>query len=311
MGTTRKLSKKEQILVDKAERQESPFIAKGASKPGELDQFYTVTPIKEWGDMKKYNNFIIQGEVYKNNHFVYVRGQDTPKGAVERDKDFWVARILQVRAANPQHVYALVAWMYWPEELPPPRTKASDTVNSHSGQRKYHGSHELIASNYMEVLDVLSFAGKADVFQWDEEDDNLQHKLYWRQTFCRETQELSAIREHCICGGHFNPEIAMEICDNPSCKVWLHEDCLIDDILTKTYQRLVKSGSEAEAGTNGTSKINGKKGKGRIWKGSFQAKLNADDGHTTVSITDLRENHVEPRTWTERVSCLKCGAELD
>src|SRR4051812_8176901 len=51
----------------------------------------------------------VQGEVYRNNHFVYVRGQDTPKGAVERDKDFWVARILQVRAVNPQHVYALVS----------------------------------------------------------------------------------------------------------------------------------------------------------------------------------------------------------
>jgi hypothetical protein len=54
------------------------------------------------------NRLIVQGEVYKNNHFVYVRGQDTPKGNVERDKDFWVARILQVRATNPQHVYALV-----------------------------------------------------------------------------------------------------------------------------------------------------------------------------------------------------------
>jgi hypothetical protein len=81
--------------------------------------------------------------------------------------------------------------MYWPHELPTPKTKASDMVKGLSGQRKYHGSHELIASNYMEVLDVLSFAGKADVFQWDEEDDNLQSKLYWRQTFCRETQELS------------------------------------------------------------------------------------------------------------------------
>lgn len=81
--------------------------------------------------------------------------------------------------------------MYWPEELPAPRVKAPDTVNSQSGKRTYHGSHELIASNLMEVLDVLTFAGKADVFQWDEEDDNLQHKLYWRQTINRETQELS------------------------------------------------------------------------------------------------------------------------
>lgn len=38
---------------------------------------------------------------------------------------------------------------------------------------------------------MLSFAGKADVYQWEEEDDNLTSKLYWRQTFCRETQELS------------------------------------------------------------------------------------------------------------------------
>jgi hypothetical protein len=55
--------------------------------------------------------------------------------------------------------------MYWPEELLPPKTKTSDTVNSISGQTKYHGSHELIPSNYIEVLDALSFAGKADVYQ--------------------------------------------------------------------------------------------------------------------------------------------------
>jgi hypothetical protein len=129
MDAKRKLSKKEQELVRMAERQESPFVAKGASQQGELDQYYTVTPFKEWAEMKKYNNFIskllqcvwqrgyadkiptVQGEMYKNSHFVYVRGQDTPKGAVERDKDFWVARILQVRAANPQHVYALVSYV--------------------------------------------------------------------------------------------------------------------------------------------------------------------------------------------------------
>ena len=35
-------------------------------------------------------------------------------------------------------------------------------VNSVSGQRKSYRSHELIASNYMEVLDVLSFTEKAD-----------------------------------------------------------------------------------------------------------------------------------------------------
>lgn len=53
----------------------------------------------------------VQGEVYKNNQFVFVRGEDTPKDkdTEGRPKDFWVARILQVRAKNAQHVYALVS----------------------------------------------------------------------------------------------------------------------------------------------------------------------------------------------------------
>lgn len=53
----------------------------------------------------------VQGEVYKVHHYVYVRGEDTPKGNSARDKDFWIARILQVRAASTQHVYALVSAM--------------------------------------------------------------------------------------------------------------------------------------------------------------------------------------------------------
>jgi hypothetical protein len=51
----------------------------------------------------------VHGEVYKVLQYVYVRGEDTPKGSAARDKDFWIARILQVRASSPQHVYALVS----------------------------------------------------------------------------------------------------------------------------------------------------------------------------------------------------------
>lgn len=75
--------------------------------------------------------------------------------------------------------------MYWPEELPGLKGKREP------GAQGYHGKFELVASNYMEVLDVLSFAGKADVSQYLEEDDAITSRLYWRQTFCRETQELS------------------------------------------------------------------------------------------------------------------------
>jgi hypothetical protein len=62
LNSKKKLNKKEQEkqdeLVQHAEWQESPFVAKGRAKDGELDQHYTVTPSAEWEAMKKYNNFI-------------------------------------------------------------------------------------------------------------------------------------------------------------------------------------------------------------------------------------------------------------
>jgi hypothetical protein len=41
-----------------AELQVSPFVTKGASSNGELDQYYTITPSADWESMKKYKNFI-------------------------------------------------------------------------------------------------------------------------------------------------------------------------------------------------------------------------------------------------------------
>ena len=107
----------------------------------------------------------------------------------------------------------------------------------------------------------------------------------------------------------------MMICDNEDCKLWMHEECLMDDILTKTYERVVEDASE-DTEANGAAKAAAKKGKGRkIWKGKFDAKFQTEDtpdgSHTTVTITDLRSNHNEPKSWTERVACLKCATLLD
>jgi len=58
VGSKRALPKREIELAEAAEFMESPFVANGRSKDGEMDQYYTVTPIAEWAGMKKYNNFI-------------------------------------------------------------------------------------------------------------------------------------------------------------------------------------------------------------------------------------------------------------
>ncbi|EHL03588.1 hypothetical protein M7I_0229 [Glarea lozoyensis 74030] len=195
----------------------------------------------------------IVGDTYGNDCFVYVRSTTTPAENDTQEpsmKNFWIARVLQVRAKDASHVYALVAWMYWPDELPKPKKPSADQVNKAGGKRTYHGAYELVASNYLEVVDVLSFAGKADVQQWDEDEDGdqIRSQLYWRQTFSRETHALSPIREHCICKGHYNPDVPMYICDNAECKIWLHKQCLIDHTLTKEFEKInLASGSTSNS----------------------------------------------------------------
>lgn len=108
----------------------------------------------------------------------------------------------------------------------------------------------------------------------------------------------------------------MMVCDNEACKLWMHEECLIDDILTKTHERLVEDGCE-KAETNGASNSAAKSGKPRrkIWEGEFDAKFHTVDtgsgSQSTVTITDLRDNPEGPKPWTERIACFKCESLLD
>lgn len=96
----------------------------------------------------------------------------------EDERKFWVARVLEVRASDPTHVYLRVYWLYWPDELP-------------GGRREYHGKSELVVSNHMEIVDAMTVAGRADVVHWTEKDEEEMKGLYWRQTFNYVTQKLS------------------------------------------------------------------------------------------------------------------------
>lgn len=67
-----------------------------------------------------------------------------------------------------------------------------DCAITAAGRRNYHGNHELIASNHMEILSVCTFAGLASVTLWQEtDDDEAQTGLYWRQTYDYRTGQLS------------------------------------------------------------------------------------------------------------------------
>lgn len=99
----------------------------------------------------------------------------------------------------------------------------------------------------------------------------------------------------------------MYICDNTSCKVWLHDECLVDDILTKTYKRLVE-----DQGINGVkAKTKGRKPLGaKKYKNTFRATISSNpDTPPRVTITDLRPK-AATKTWTESITCPKCNTTL-
>lgn len=140
------------------------------------------------------------------------RQNSLPAGAskVAKKADYWVARILEVRASDEHHVYARVYWMYWPEELP---LGTLDGKKQISGRQPYHGQHELVASNHskhlgkhlcsciitnakaVDIINVVSVVMGVNVKQWIESnDDDIQESLYWRQAFNCRTAELSVCK---------------------------------------------------------------------------------------------------------------------
>lgn len=93
---------------------------------------------------------IVNGFKYCNDDFVYVANETTIErqkatGRTSEATDYWVARILEVRAADEHHVYARIYWMYSPDELPPGTQDGSKTI---TGRQPYHGQNELVASNH-------------------------------------------------------------------------------------------------------------------------------------------------------------------
>ena len=111
------------------------------------------------------------------------RFQTLPKSEHPLDPDTHVpctARILEIRALNPQNVYVRVYWLYRPEEIP-------------GGRQPYHGRRELIASNHMEIVDALRCIKPVDVLHWldDVESEVPKAGMYWRQSYNTMTGEIS------------------------------------------------------------------------------------------------------------------------
>ncbi|KAI0021029.1 hypothetical protein F4780DRAFT_309423 [Xylariomycetidae sp. FL0641] len=227
--------------------QPSPFAPMGKFRDpaNTMDRHYQIQPYQKWNDMTRYNSFVLNGVKYWSEGFIFVANGST----IERQKnpsetlhpkkksdDDWVARILEIRASDEHHVYARVYWMYWPDELP---AGTKDGKKMVQGRQPYHGLNELVASNHMDVINVVSVTAPATVNQWDENnEEEVQKALYWRQAIDVRCMELSSAEPRCQCLQPENPDKTLIGCTNEKCKAWLHEDCLIHEVLMKTYKRL-------------------------------------------------------------------------
>ncbi|RYP02620.1 hypothetical protein DL764_005702 [Monosporascus ibericus] len=177
-----------------------------------LDRPYQIQPLQTWRGMTHYRSFVREGKL-------------------ESD---WVAKILEIRASDENHVYVRVYWMYWPDELPSGTREGRRTIQ---GRQSYHGQDELIASNHMDIISVFSVAALATVNCWDENENHVQSDFYWRQTFNIRDMKLSVAQPRCKCNRPENPDESMTLCSNEECKEWLHDDCLIHEALLNTYKR--------------------------------------------------------------------------
>ncbi|KAH8645464.1 hypothetical protein BX600DRAFT_485058 [Xylariales sp. PMI_506] len=227
--------------------QPSPFAPTGKFKDpnNNMDRHFLVTPNSKWVDMTRYNSFVLNGVKYFSEGFIFVANSSTvdrQRSAGEaiqprkKSDDDWVARILEIRASDEHHVYARVYWMYWPDEIPAGTLDGKKYVE---GRQPYHGANELIASNHMDVINVVSVTAPAVVNQWVEQnDEEIQSALYWRQAIDIGTMELSSVEPRCRCNRPENPDKTLIGCTNDECRKWLHDDCLTHEALLETYKRL-------------------------------------------------------------------------
>lgn len=230
----------------KIKLQMSPFGPSGKFKTHKtMDLHYQVKPTRQWTDMTRYNSFVLHGVKYFREDFIYVANDfsiERQKKAGEamspekKSDDYWVARILEIRAGDEHHVYARVYWMYWPYELPQGTHDGKKTVH---GRQPYHGANELIASNHMDIINVMSVTSQAQVKQWYEEnEEEIQHALYWRQALDVRTYELSTVELVCSCNTPAHPDNLLVGCISENCKKWMHEQCIEKDALCRIYARL-------------------------------------------------------------------------
>lgn len=130
-----------------------------------MDATYAIKPASVWAAMTPYRKFTVGEDNFKLGDNIFIKAE----GGREDSEREWIGRVMEVRAGDPQHVYVRILWFCHPEDVP-------------GGRQPWHGQRELIASNWMEIVDALTVDGRAEVVPYSEEEELPDSQFYWRQT---------------------------------------------------------------------------------------------------------------------------------
>jgi len=161
----------------------------------------------------------------------------------------------------------------------------------------------------VDIINVVSVTSQAQVKQWYEEnDDEIQQALYWRQAFDIRTYELSVgymsfhpnvivakltrmfgqtVELVCSCNTPAHPDNLLVGCTTESCKKWMHEQCITEEALKETYNRLGtdKPHIDPASITNSTDEDEEKPPASPVVNGTAQQSIDVADGESdTVQV---------------------------
>jgi len=134
---------------------------------------YEVRPRDKWECLRRYKKFTVGSESIAIGQCVLIKHEEGEDAKLDVSAQ-WKAKVLEVRALDPEHVYIRVAWLNRPEDLA-------------DGRKSYHGKNELIPTNEIDVIDAMAVNGSFEIIHWDEKDDESTlaagDQYFWRQTY--------------------------------------------------------------------------------------------------------------------------------
>ncbi|TKA55265.1 hypothetical protein B0A49_07907 [Cryomyces minteri] len=283
---------------------------------------YYVKPARLWESLKKYRKLTLTSEKFEIGDVVLVQ-KDEVQGSKE-DIDVqsqWKAKLLEVRARGPEHVFVRVYWLYRPEDIP-------------GGRKPHHGRNELLPSDYMDVIDAQSINGKIRVKKWDEhnDDDVLEEDdFFWRQKYSYAKGFLfPPLRQYCVDKAPASPDEPLVWCDK--CEMWLHQSCIIEDATkraaetkhqnedldgshetlfvkdthTKPFKRVKGSQNRCKSKDKNGNTTNGFRAEVRI-KDAIHGEETEFETESKILVVDLSDD----RQWQEDLLCLSCHTKID